>query len=69
MAINIPAGISSFQSTHLIRGVTLMLTGYNASPVFQSTHLIRGVTSLTATNVDLNNLFQSTHLIRGVTRY
>ena len=55
-----------FQSTHLIRGATLVSCCMASPFLFQSTHLIRGATGVTATP-DRGDIFQSTHLIRGAT--
>ena len=56
-----------FQSTHLIRGVTVDIGTINISDEFQSTHLIRGVTASWIGDSPASFKFQSTHLIRGVT--
>ena len=59
--------IEIFQSTHLLRGATLIPSRLTCSFAFQSTHLLRGATSTVVSKAFAIFIFQSTHLLRGAT--
>ena len=56
-----------FQSTHPMRGATLLGDFLHVSNQFQSTHPMRGATSSSDTPFIVYVLFQSTHPMRGAT--
>ena len=56
----------TFQSTHLLRGATLLGNMSAGYAIFQSTHLLRGATLLGNMSAGYA-IFQSTHLLRGAT--
>ena len=56
-----------FQSTHPVRGATVLPEGRKAPEEFQSTHPVRGATLMRRSRLAEEQLFQSTHPVRGAT--
>ena len=71
--VRLPAGhvrtVSvTFQSTHPVRGATLLYRLFKAYRLpFQSTHPVRGATCTFLFSFDVRCSFQSTHPVRGAT--
>ena len=61
-----PDGEKGFQSTHPLRGATVIHTKQQVKCQFQSTHPLRGATKFCIIII-LINIFQSTHPLRGAT--
>ena len=63
-----PDGEKGFQSTHPLRGATVIHTKQQVKCQFQSTHPLRGATKFCIIII-LINIFQSTHPLRGATKF